>query len=47
VAQAPVFVPHERVAAAARELDLREPVLAGPADAEMLAALVAYFGAAK
>jgi len=47
VAQAPVFVPHERVAAAARELGLREPVLAGPADAEMLAALVAYFRGAK
>ncbi len=47
VAQAPLFVPHERVAGAARELGLREPVLAGPADAEMLAALVAYFGGAK
>jgi uroporphyrinogen-III synthase len=47
VAQAPVFVPHERVAAAARELGLREPVLAGPSDTEMLAALVAYFGGAK
>jgi uroporphyrinogen-III synthase len=47
VAQAPVFVPHARVAAAARELGLREPVLAGPSDAEMLAALVAYFGGAK
>jgi hypothetical protein len=40
-------VPHERVAGAARELGLRETVLAGPADAEMLAALVAYFGGAK
>lgn len=47
VAQAPLFVPHERVAGAARELGLREPVLAGPGDAEMLAALVAYFGGAK
>jgi len=47
VAQAPVFVPHARVAAAARELGLREPVRAGPSDAEMLAALVAYFGGAK
>ena len=36
-----------RVAAAARELGLRAPVLAGPSDAEMLAALVAYFGGAK
>ena len=47
VAQAPLFVPHERVAGAARELGLREPVLAGPGEAEMLAALVAYFGGAK
>ena len=47
VAQAPLFVPHERVAGAAREIGLRDPVLAGPSDAEMLAALVAYFGGAK
>ena len=47
VAGAPVFVPNDRVSAVARELGLREPVLAGPGDAQMLAALVAYFGNAK
>lgn len=47
LAQAPLFVPHERVAGTARELGLRQLVLAGPGDAEMLAALVAYFGGAK
>ena len=47
VAQAILFVPHARVAGIARELGLREPVLAGPRDAQMLAALVAYFGDAK
>ena len=47
VAQAPLFVPNARVAAIARELGLRKPVLAGPADAQMLAALVAYFSDAK
>lgn len=44
---APVFVSHPRVAAQAADLGLQRPVLAGPGDAEMLAALVAYFGAAK
>lgn len=44
---APVFVSHLRVAAQAADLGLQRPVLAGPGDAEMLAALVAYFGAAK
>jgi uroporphyrinogen-III synthase len=47
LAQAPLFVPHERVARLARDLGLREPVLAGPGDAEMLARMVAYFGGAK
>ena len=47
VAQPPLFVPHARVAGVARELGLREPVLAGAGDAQMLAALVAYFGDAK
>lgn len=47
VEQATLFVPHARVAGIARELGLREPVLAGPRDAQMLAALVAYFGDAK
>lgn len=44
---APVFVSHPRVAAQAADLGLQRSVLAGPGDAEMLAALVAYFGAAK
>jgi uroporphyrinogen-III synthase len=39
----PVFVPHRRVAEEARRLGVRMPVLAGPADAEMMARLVAYF----
>jgi uroporphyrinogen-III synthase len=47
VAQAPLFVPNARVAGIARELGQREPLLAGPGDAQMLAALVAYFGGAK
>ncbi len=44
---APIFVSHPRVLAQAADLGLRRPVLAGPGDAEMLAALVAYFDAAK
>jgi uroporphyrinogen-III synthase len=47
VAQPPLFVPNARVAAVARGLGLRAPVLAGPGDAQMCAALVAYFGDAK
>jgi uroporphyrinogen-III synthase len=47
VEQANLFVPNARVAGIAREIGLREPVLAGPGDAPMLAALVAYFGDAK
>jgi uroporphyrinogen-III synthase len=39
----PVFVPHARVAEQARRLGIRSPVLAGPADNEMMARLVAYF----
>jgi hypothetical protein len=42
----PVFISHPRVFAQAADLGLRRPVLASPGDAEMLAALVAYFGAA-
>ena len=41
---APLFVPHARVADQAKALDVRSVVVAGPADAEMMAALVAYFG---
>ncbi len=44
---APVFVAHARSLAQAASLGLRRPLLAGPGDAEMLAALVAYFSAAK
>jgi len=39
----PMFVGHERVAARARTRGVREAVVAGPADAEMLERLVAYF----
>jgi uroporphyrinogen-III synthase len=39
----PLFVPHERVAGDARRAGVREVLVAGPADDEMLAALVAYF----
>ena len=47
LAQATLFVPNARVAGIARALGLPEPALAGPGDAQMLAALVAYFGDAK
>ncbi len=40
----PVFVPHPRVAADARELGIAAVVEAGASDEEMLGALVAYFG---
>ena len=40
---APMFVGHERVAARARQLGVREAMVAGPADGEMLERLVAYF----
>ena len=39
----PLFVPHPRVADAARALALEQIVLAGPSDDQMLQALVAYF----
>lgn len=41
--EAPVFVPHPRVAEAAHRQGVREAVVAGPSDDEMLARLVAYF----
>jgi uroporphyrinogen-III synthase len=47
LARIPLFVPHARVAAAAAQRQLRRVIVAGPRDAEMLAALVAYFGAAS
>ncbi len=40
-----LFVPHPRVAEAARRHGVREAVVAGPSDDEMLARLVAYFDA--
>jgi uroporphyrinogen-III synthase len=39
----PLFVPHARVAAQAARLGVREAVLAGPGDDEMIERLVAYF----
>jgi uroporphyrinogen-III synthase len=39
----PLFVPHARVAASAPAAGARRAIVAGPGDAEMLAALVAYF----
>jgi len=41
--ETPLFVPHERVAAQAARLGVREVLVAGPADDEMLERLVAYF----
>lgn len=43
----PLFVPHARVAAEAQRLGLERVIVAGPGDAEMVAALVAHFGAAR
>lgn len=43
----PLVVPHERVAERARALGLGRAIVAGPGDAQALAALVAYFGGAK
>ena len=43
----PVFVPHARVAQAARRHGIREVVVAGSGEAETHAALVAYFAAGK
>jgi uroporphyrinogen-III synthase len=39
----PVFVPHARIAEAARAKGVKEVLVAGASDAEMLEALVAYF----
>jgi uroporphyrinogen-III synthase len=41
----PLFVPHARVADDARRRGAGKVLVAGPADDEMLAALVAYFQA--
>jgi uroporphyrinogen-III synthase len=42
----PLFVPHERVSEQAARLGARRVQVAGPGDAEMTAALVAYFAGA-
>ena len=47
LAEVPVFVPHLRVAEDAVRRRLGRVIVAGPRDAQMLAALVAYFGAAS
>jgi uroporphyrinogen-III synthase len=47
MAEAPLFVSHPRIAGLAAQRGLPRTHLAGPGDAEMLAALVAYFGGAK
>ena len=46
LARVVLFVPHARVAAAAAQRGLPEAIVAGPGNAEMAAALVAYFGGA-
>jgi len=47
LAGAALFVPHPRVAGAAARHGLERAIVAGPGDAEMAAALVAYFGGAS
>lgn len=47
LAQAALFVPHPRVAEEAARRGLGHAIVAGPGDAEMAAALVAYFGGAR
>lgn len=47
LADIPLFVPHPRVAGEARQRGLQSVIVAGPGDAEMAAALVAHFGAAR
>lgn len=47
LAETPLFVPHARVADEAARRRLGRVIVAGPRDAQMLAALVAYFGAAS
>ncbi len=45
--ETPLFVPHARVAKQAARLGVRETIVAGPGDAELVARLVAYFGGAR
>jgi uroporphyrinogen-III synthase len=47
LARAALFVPHPRVAEEAARRGLGRAIVAGPGDAEMIAALVAYFGGAR
>jgi uroporphyrinogen-III synthase len=47
LAAAALFVPHERVAREAARRGLAHAVVCGPRDAEVAAALVAYFGGAR
>jgi uroporphyrinogen-III synthase len=47
LARVALFVPHARVAAAAAQRGLGKAIVAGPGNAEMAAALVAYFGGAR
>jgi uroporphyrinogen-III synthase len=47
LAQAALFVPHARVAADAARRGLSRAIVAGPGNAEMAAALVAYFSGAR
>jgi uroporphyrinogen-III synthase len=47
LADVPLFVPHERVAREAARRGLTRAVVAGPRDAQVAAALVAYFGGAR
>jgi uroporphyrinogen-III synthase len=46
MAKMPVFVPHARVAQAAAGRGLQRVIVAGPRDADVLAALAAHFGGA-
>jgi len=43
----PLFVPHPRIAQAARELQARTVVVTGPGDAGVLTGLTAFFSAAR
>ena len=43
----PLFVPHPRIAQAARGLQVRTVIVTGPGDAGLLTGLTAYFGAAR
>jgi uroporphyrinogen-III synthase len=47
LASVALFVPHERVAREAERRGLARAVVAGPRDAQVAAALVAYFGGAR